>query len=144
SQRRSQNVMTWLGTHGVEPVRLQSRGFGETRPAAPNETRIGRALNRRVEFLIVDPVSPAIAAAASTNPATANQAAAIQGAPTVSVARSAPGAQTATATAAQPASHPVTTPANTARPAASAAVPARIPPRVTGAAMTPTPTNTPH
>jgi OmpA-OmpF porin, OOP family len=56
SKRRAESVVRWLTTTGgVEPERLQAVGHGDTRPVAPNDTAKGRAANRRVEFVIVDP-----------------------------------------------------------------------------------------
>ena len=40
---------------GVAEGRLVAQGFGEEQPIASNKTRRGRAKNRRVEFIIVDP-----------------------------------------------------------------------------------------
>ena len=41
--------MTYLTTNGVAAQRLQSIGFGETKPIESNMTAAGRAANRRVE-----------------------------------------------------------------------------------------------
>jgi outer membrane protein OmpA-like peptidoglycan-associated protein len=54
SQRRAQAVVDALVAMGVERSRLSARGFGDTVPKAPNTSETGRALNRRVEFIIVD------------------------------------------------------------------------------------------
>jgi outer membrane protein OmpA-like peptidoglycan-associated protein len=54
SLRRSDAVREALISRGVEPGRLSSRGYGQSRPIAPNKTRAGRAKNRRVEFTITD------------------------------------------------------------------------------------------
>ncbi|HOX45435.1 MAG TPA: OmpA family protein [Myxococcota bacterium] len=53
SARRAKSVMGWLTKHGVEPKRLQAKGFGKARPVADNATAQGRALNRRVEVSVV-------------------------------------------------------------------------------------------
>ena len=53
SQLRAESVMRWLTQHGVESERLTARGYGPTRPLAPNITQQNRARNRRVQFRIV-------------------------------------------------------------------------------------------
>lgn len=53
SQKRAAAVVTYLLGKGIAGTRLDSAGFGEAQPVAPNETDEGRALNRRVEFVIV-------------------------------------------------------------------------------------------
>lgn len=56
SDRRAEAVRRYLiETFDVAPHRLVSQGYGETRPVANNETRIGRELNRRVEFVLLNP-----------------------------------------------------------------------------------------
>lgn len=52
SQRRADSVRTWLTQHGVEAHRLQSVGYGQTRPLVPNITSSNRARNRRVQFVV--------------------------------------------------------------------------------------------
>jgi outer membrane protein OmpA-like peptidoglycan-associated protein len=54
SQKRSEAVRAYLIKQGVEPERLEARGFGETVPVADNKTANGRAENRRVEFRIME------------------------------------------------------------------------------------------
>ena len=53
TQRRADNVRKFLVARGVDPARLESRGYGETKPIASNRTEEGRALNRRVEVVIL-------------------------------------------------------------------------------------------
>jgi OOP family OmpA-OmpF porin len=52
SERRAESVRRYLSEHGVDESRLSTAGYGESRPIASNETREGRALNRRVELLV--------------------------------------------------------------------------------------------
>lgn len=53
SKRRAASVRQWLVDHGVASDRLESEGYGLTRPIADNDTDVGRAENRRVEFKIL-------------------------------------------------------------------------------------------
>jgi len=53
SVARAANTVNFLQSRGsVDPARLSALGFGEHRPVAPNNTREGRALNRRVEIVV--------------------------------------------------------------------------------------------
>jgi outer membrane protein OmpA-like peptidoglycan-associated protein len=54
SAQRADAVRRYLIQHGIEPTRLVSVGFGEEAPVSDNSTREGRALNRRVDFIILD------------------------------------------------------------------------------------------
>jgi outer membrane protein OmpA-like peptidoglycan-associated protein len=54
SEARAAAVRRALVERDVEEGRLETKGYGESRPAAPNATAAGRAKNRRVEFLIVE------------------------------------------------------------------------------------------
>jgi len=51
SERRARAVRDVLARSGVDPTRITTRGAGETRPVATNDTLEGRALNRRVEVI---------------------------------------------------------------------------------------------
>ena len=53
SKDRAQVVEQYLESKGLDADRVIVIGFGNTRPAASNETEEGRARNRRVEFTIV-------------------------------------------------------------------------------------------
>ncbi len=53
SQERAESVRTYLENQGVR-TSVDAVGFGETRPIADNDSRSGRAQNRRVEFHIVE------------------------------------------------------------------------------------------
>ena len=50
SERRAKAVKDALVSMGVDASRLNTAAYGETRPAADNNTSEGRASNRRVEF----------------------------------------------------------------------------------------------
>jgi OOP family OmpA-OmpF porin len=52
SQRRADNVVSYLADHGIARSRLKAVGYGETRPIADNKTEIGRRLNRRIDAII--------------------------------------------------------------------------------------------
>ncbi|MZR61814.1 OmpA family protein [Alcanivorax sp. DP30] len=53
SQQRAQAVANQLGSHGVQQVRMDVVGFGETQPIASNGTPGGREQNRRVELTLM-------------------------------------------------------------------------------------------
>jgi len=53
SRRRAQAVMKFLQDHKISKNRLRSKGEGEAKPIAGNETEEGRAQNRRVEFIVL-------------------------------------------------------------------------------------------
>ena len=53
SQDRADSVREYLIGKGIEPDRVQTKGYGESKPIAPNETEEGRQTNRRVEFKIL-------------------------------------------------------------------------------------------
>lgn len=52
SQKRAEAVGVYLISKGVQSERLTILGFGETQPKALNDTKEGKALNRRVEFIV--------------------------------------------------------------------------------------------
>jgi OOP family OmpA-OmpF porin len=54
SERRAAAVKDYLTSSGVKASRLSSKGYGESRPVASNDTEEGRAENRRVEMIILD------------------------------------------------------------------------------------------
>jgi outer membrane protein OmpA-like peptidoglycan-associated protein len=53
SQGRSQSVVDYLSSQGIDRSRLSAQGYGESKPIDTNDTDAGRANNRRVEFTIV-------------------------------------------------------------------------------------------
>jgi len=50
SLRRAAAVRDYLVNRGMGPDRMETRGFGETRPISTNTTAVGRSQNRRVEM----------------------------------------------------------------------------------------------
>ena len=51
SSRRAAAVKDYLVSQGIDPSRLAAVGYGEDLPLTGNETREGRARNRRVELV---------------------------------------------------------------------------------------------
>ena len=54
SEKRAGVVASALKAHQVPESRLQTRGLGLSQPLAPNDTEVGRKLNRRVEIIVLD------------------------------------------------------------------------------------------
>lgn len=52
SKNRSAAVKKWLVDRGIATDRIRTDGKGESQPRATNDTADGRALNRRIEFVI--------------------------------------------------------------------------------------------
>ena len=52
SQKRADAVMQYMISQGVRPDMVAARGHGEADPVASNDTREGRAQNRRVEVTL--------------------------------------------------------------------------------------------
>lgn len=52
SRKRAQAVVTWLTERGIDAGRLDTAGYGESRPVTSNDTAAGRRLNRRVEIVV--------------------------------------------------------------------------------------------
>ncbi|MCW8848789.1 MAG: OmpA family protein [Melioribacteraceae bacterium] len=50
SERRANSVKSYLVSKGIQAERLTTIGYGESNPIASNDTREGKALNRRIEF----------------------------------------------------------------------------------------------
>ena len=53
SEERAKSVATFLQGSGIDPSRLEFKGYGYTEPVASNDTEEGRQENRRVEFKII-------------------------------------------------------------------------------------------
>ncbi len=52
SGKRARAVYRYLVDAGIDPGRLTYKGYGESMPVASNEQEEGRAMNRRIEFII--------------------------------------------------------------------------------------------
>jgi len=67
SDERAKSVRTYLvDKGGVKADSLVSKGYGETKPIASNDTDEGKEKNRRVEFVILDPAPKAGGTTAAT------------------------------------------------------------------------------
>ncbi len=54
SQKRADAIKKYLVENGVEASRLTAKGYGEDSPIATNETKEGRAKNRRVDIKVTN------------------------------------------------------------------------------------------
>lgn len=60
SQKRAESAVEYIVKHGIAPDRLVAKGYGESKPIAPNTNRdgsdnpVGRQKNRRTEFKILE------------------------------------------------------------------------------------------
>lgn len=54
SERRANSVKQFLVKNGINANNIQTIGYGKAHPIASNKTAEGRAMNRRVEFKILD------------------------------------------------------------------------------------------
>lgn len=50
-------IKVFISKYGIAPERLSAAGYGEYYPAASNDTASGRAMNRRVDLVILTPNS---------------------------------------------------------------------------------------
>lgn len=55
SRRRANAVRDMLVRGGADASRITAVGYGKTKPISPNDSRQGRSLNRRTEFIILEP-----------------------------------------------------------------------------------------
>ncbi|MCS6820237.1 MAG: OmpA family protein [Microscillaceae bacterium] len=54
SLNRAKAVFDYLTQNGIEAKRLTYKGYGSSKPDAPNDTEENRAKNRRIEFKIIE------------------------------------------------------------------------------------------
>lgn len=53
SQGRSQSVVDYIVSQGIDSFRLSAHGYGEGKAIDSNDSEAGRANNRRVEFTVL-------------------------------------------------------------------------------------------
>ena len=46
--------MNYLIKMGLDPKRVQAKGYGEYKPIAPNDSAPNKAMNRRTEIRVLD------------------------------------------------------------------------------------------
>ena len=54
SSARATAVVNYLTERGISGARLKPRGYGDTKPLAPNDSPENQAKNRRTEFTILN------------------------------------------------------------------------------------------
>ena len=54
SQHRAEAVMNYLIKLGLDPKRVQAKGYGEFKPIVPNDNAPNKARNRRTEVRVLD------------------------------------------------------------------------------------------
>jgi len=54
SQKRANEVRSYLISKGIDEIRLKAKGYGESAPLARNDTEEGRAMNRRTEIRVIE------------------------------------------------------------------------------------------
>jgi outer membrane protein OmpA-like peptidoglycan-associated protein len=52
SEKRAAAVKAYLESKGLKDDRIETRGFGSSKPVADNGTEAGRSRNRRVEIVL--------------------------------------------------------------------------------------------
>ncbi|HLP12740.1 MAG TPA: OmpA family protein [Flavobacteriales bacterium] len=53
SDNRAKAVMNYVVSKGISKDRLKAKGYGETKPVKPNDTKENKAQNRRTEYKII-------------------------------------------------------------------------------------------
>jgi len=53
SEKRASAVAQYFQSRDIQPLRLETYGYGEDYPVASNDDPNGRSLNRRVEIALV-------------------------------------------------------------------------------------------
>ena len=58
SEKRAESIKAEMVKHGIDASRIETKGFGDTKPVADNKTKAGRTQNRRVTVRKINPVTP--------------------------------------------------------------------------------------
>lgn len=66
--RATNIVIRFQIRHGIDPQRLSASGYGEYRPLKPNDSKVNRALNRRVDIILLNEASSRDEPVSSLNP----------------------------------------------------------------------------
>ena len=53
SMDRANSVRTYLNKKGINEIRVQAKGYGDTQPVAPNDTEANKQKNRRTEVRVI-------------------------------------------------------------------------------------------
>jgi outer membrane protein OmpA-like peptidoglycan-associated protein len=53
SQARADSVKAYFVGKGIDAGRLETAGYGDTKPKESNDTKAGKAVNRRIEFTVI-------------------------------------------------------------------------------------------
>lgn len=53
SENRAKIITNYLVSSGISETRLRHKGYGSSKPAAPNDTEENKRKNRRVEFVVL-------------------------------------------------------------------------------------------
>jgi outer membrane protein OmpA-like peptidoglycan-associated protein len=53
SQKRAESMVNYLVNNGISRMRLTAKGYGGSRPIAPNYQEPDRKNNRRIDFIIM-------------------------------------------------------------------------------------------
>lgn len=54
SKQRASSIRDYLIKKGIDPEQMGTAGYGSSKPVADNSSKEGRALNRRVEFIVME------------------------------------------------------------------------------------------
>jgi len=54
SKQRASSIRNYFINKGIDPEKMTTTGYGSSKPIGDNATKEGRALNRRVEFIVIE------------------------------------------------------------------------------------------